>query len=53
MVKLHANKKHKTELKLSYRGPFRKKPWAGSSAWYERRIRNAEVWGSNPHRSTS
>ena len=26
--------------------------WAGSSVWYERRIRNAEVVGPNPARST-
>ena len=30
----------------------RENPRAGSSAWYERRIRNAEVVGSNPARST-
>ena len=30
----------------------RENGWAGSSAWYERRIRNAEVAGSNPARST-
>ena len=30
----------------------RENPRAGSSAWYERRIRNAEVAGSNPARST-
>ncbi len=30
----------------------RENPRADSSAWYERRIRNAEVAGSNPARST-
>ena len=45
--------KHKTKLKSSYREFFSKLEfWAGSSAWYERRIRNAEVAGSNPARST-
>ena len=29
-----------------------KRFWAGSSVWHERRIRNAEVAGSNPARST-
>jgi hypothetical protein len=32
---------------------FQKKvPWAGSSVWHERRLRKAEVAGSNPARST-
>jgi hypothetical protein len=30
----------------------RENPWADSSVWHERRIRNAEVAGSNPARST-
>jgi anaerobic selenocysteine-containing dehydrogenase len=39
--------------KLLTVGSFQKETTrAGSSAWYERRIRNAEVVGSNPARST-
>jgi len=29
------------------------KHWAGRSAWYDRRVRNAEAAGSNPARSTN
>jgi hypothetical protein len=31
---------------------FERKCWAGSSVWYERRLRKAEAAGSNPARST-
>ena len=35
-------------------GSLQREPtWAGSSVWHERRIRNAEVAGSNPARSTA
>ena len=37
---------------LNERSFQKRKLWADSSAWYERRIRNAEVAGSNPARST-
>ena len=37
---------------LTVGSPQRETTRAGSSAWYERRIRNAEVVGSNPARST-
>ena len=44
----------RTESSISFltRGSFPKETRAGSSVWYERRIRNAEVAGSNPARST-
>ena len=35
------------------RGSFLKESRAGSSVWYERRLRKAEVAGSNPARSTT
>ena len=43
-----------TENSISFlsRGSLPKETRAGSSVWYERRIRNAEVAGSNPARST-
>ena len=43
-----------TESSISFlnRRSFPKESRAGSSVWYERRIRNAEVAGSNPARST-
>jgi post-segregation antitoxin (ccd killing protein) len=34
------------------RGSFLKESRAGSSVWYERRLRKAEAAGSNPARST-
>jgi hypothetical protein len=47
-------KETETESSISFlsRGSFPKESRAGSSVWYERRIRNAEVVGSNPARST-
>jgi hypothetical protein len=34
------------------RNPFFRTVWAGGSVWYERRLRKAEVAGSNPAQST-
>ena len=46
---------NKTESSISVlnRRSFQKESRAGSSVWYERRLRKAEAAGSNPARSTS
>ena len=41
-----------TSSKFLSRGSFQKESRAGSSVWHERRLRKAEVAGSNPARST-
>ena len=46
----HQNSENSKSFDL--RSVQRKDAGAGSSVWYERRIRNAEVVGPNPARST-
>ena len=54
VVSSHVPLEHTTESSISFLNcrSFPKESRAGSSVWYERRIRNAEVAGSNPARST-
>ena len=49
---LQTQKENESSKYFLSRSSFLKESRAGSSVWYERRLRKAEVAGSNPARST-